>query len=150
MAEVLFINEEFYKKMIPSVRAINDDQIISSIRLVQKTNLVELVSEPVYDYIQTIFSTNSDFTANEARLFAHIQSWLAVTCAHELTMSSPTRDDVTRDEASKVYLDKSTKLAGMIVRDINNTPNLLALAQGTGVETWSDSEDDSNSAFFFV
>ena len=148
--EVLFINEEFYKRHISSTRGIDDAQIVSTVRLVQNTNLKELISEPVYDQLQSVFAENADFTAGEERLFAHIQLYLAVTCAYEMTMASPTRDDTIREESPKVYQDKSHMLEGMIVRDINADPTLLALAQTGTVETWIDEDEPSLGGFFYV
>ena len=148
--EVLFINEEFFKRMIPSVRSIDDSQVVAAIRLVQKTNLLEIISEPVYNYLQTIFADDDDFSAGEQRLFNHIQSFLAVKVAHELTMSAPLRDNQIRDEASKVYNDKATMLEGMIIRDINNDSALLSLAQSSNVETWYNDDADNNGGFYFA
>lgn len=148
--EVLFIGEAYYKRMISVTRGIDDAQIVSTIRLVQNTNLKELISEPVYDKLQQVFVDDVDFTAGEERLFTHVQLYLAVTCAYEITMASPTRDDTIREESPKVYLDKSHMLEGMVIRDINSDPELLALAQTGTVETWLNTDEPSLGGFYFV
>ena len=44
MAENLFINAEFFKRNIPHKQVFDTNQVMSAVRLIQKTNLVSIIS----------------------------------------------------------------------------------------------------------
>jgi hypothetical protein len=149
MAEVLFINEEFFKKNISHRQSFDTNQVISSIRLVQKTNLKSIISDPVYDDFQTKLKAATVFTAAEEKLFESMQLFLAVKTAEEMSYSAPTRDGDTKDDSHISYRNKSVLMEARIVRDINRDATLLALAQ-SGTEDFDDEAMSDAGSFYFL
>lgn len=146
MADVLFINEEFFKKNISHKQSFDTNQVISSIRLVQKTNLKSVLTDPIYDNYQTKLSANTTFTDGEERLFDSVQLFLAVKVAEELMYAAP-RDE-EKDGSHLVYRSKASLMEARIVRDINRDEVLLALAQ-SGTEEFLDDEMSMQGGFYF-
>ena len=146
MAEVLFINEEFFKKNISHKQSFDTNQVVSSIRLVQKTNLKSILTDPIYDNFQTKLSDNTAFTEAEERLFGSLQLYLAVKVAEELIYAAPRDED--KDGGSLVYKSKASLMEARIVRDINRDSTLLALAQ-SGTEEFFDEVMPSTGGFYF-
>ena len=149
MAENLFINEEFFKKNIPHKQAFNTDQVLSAIRLLQKTNLISIISVPVYDNFQTKISSGAVFTAGEEKLFETMQLFLAVKTAQELIDTAPRNREDNADESHLSYGNKSTLMEARIVRDINRDATLLALAQ-SGTDTFDTDEMSQPGGFYFT
>ena len=148
MADILFINEEFFKKNISHRQSFDKNQVISTIRLVQKTNLISIISVPVYDEIQRKLKAPENFTVGEQKLFDTIQLFLAVKTAEELVYSAPRRADEEKDDSHISYRNKSTLMEARIVRDINRDADLLALAQ-SGTEDFLDGEMELAGGFYF-
>ena len=146
MADTLFINEEFYKKNISHRQTLDNAQIISAIRLVQQTNLVSVLTEAVYDSLQTKIKAGDTLTEGEEKLMESIQLYLAVKVAQEMAYSSPTE---FKDGSHVSYKQKTNLMEARIVRDMNRDPDLLALAQSDEVE-FDDTEFDSAGGFYFV
>lgn len=147
---VYFINADYYKKYIPTTRGVDDAQITSAIKLIQETNLVEVISEPVYNYYQEIFSNDDDMSPSETRLFNHMQTYLAVKTALQFVYVSPTRDDTVRSDSDLVYRDKAEILEGMMIRDIEADAALLTLAQSSNIEQWFSDTESYTGGFFYV
>lgn len=148
MADTLFINEQFYKKNISHKQSFDSNQVISTIRLVQKTNLISIITLPVYNYFQSKMSDIESLTAVETALFESIQLYLAVKSAEELIYASPTGKDEAKDGASLTYHNKAVLLEARIVRDINRDDVLLELAQ-SGSDEFDDEEMDVQGGFYF-
>lgn len=146
MADALFINEEFYKKNISHRQSVDSAQIISTIRLVQKTNLVSIITQAVYDDLQTKIKDNVTLTAGEEKLLYSIQLFLAVKCAEELVYASP---DDKKEGSHLSYSNKAKLMEARIVRDINRDTDILALANTDEVD-FDDEEMDSAGSFYFV
>ena len=147
MAELLFINEAFFKKNISHKQSFNTDQVISTIRLLQKTNLISIITQPVYDNFQTKLSTNAIFTDGEQKLFDTIQLYLAVKVAEEMIYSAPNSDSDNKDGASLSYHNKGVLLEARMVRDINRDSALLTLAQSSEDE-FNDEEMEIQGGFY--
>ena len=144
--DALFINEEFYKKNVSHKQSVDNAQIISSIRLVQKTNLVSVITQSIYDLFQTKIAESTDFTAGEEKLFGSMQLYLAVKTAQEIIYASP---DETKEGSSTSYKQKTNLMEARVIRDINRDSELLALAQSDSVE-FDDEELDTAGGFYFV
>jgi len=148
MAEVLFINEDYYKKVIPHVRGIDDNQLISTIRLVQKTDLVSLITQPVYDRLVAGVVADDLVSAEEA-LLVNCQMFISLKAAEQLTYIQPTRDDNQRDVANVAFKNKATLIEARIIRDIKNDSDLSTLA-GTSDVDFIDDEMPSSGGFFYI
>ncbi len=148
MAEVLFINEDYYKKVVPHVRGIDDNQIISTVRLVQKTDLISLITQPVYDRLVSGLIEDDLVTAEEA-LLVNCQMYIALKSAEQLTYIQPTRDDTQRDVANVAYKNKATLIEARIIRDIKNDADLSTLA-GTSDVDFVDDEMPQSGGFFYI
>lgn len=148
MADVLFINEEFFKKNISHRQNFDANQVVSTIRLVQKTNLISIISTPIYEELQRKLKAPEVFTDGEQKLFDTIQLFLAVKSAEELIYSAPRKADDEKDDAHISYRNKSTLMEARIVRDINRDAVLLALAQ-SGTEDFLDGEMELVGGFYF-
>ena len=148
MEEVLFINEEFYKKNISHRQAQDTSQVVSTIRLVQKTNLKSIVSDPVYDYFQTQLLASATLTEPELKLFQSIQMFLAVKVAEEMVYAAPRAEENEKGGSHLSYRSKASLMEARIVRDINRDSALLALAQ-SGTEEFDDTEFDNQGGFYF-
>ena len=148
MAELLFINEEFFKRNISHKQSFNTEQVISTIRLVQKTNLISIITQPVYDNFQTKLANSTLFTAGEDKLFGSIQLYLAVKVAEEMIYSAPNYDSDNKDGASLTYHNKSVLMEARMVRDINRDSALLALAQSSE-DIFNDEEMEIQGGFYF-
>mgnify|MGYP000934236603 CR=1 FL=1 len=146
MADSLFINEEFYKKNISHKQSVDHAQIISSIRLVQKTNLISVITQSIYDLYQTKIVDGTVFTAGEEKLFGSIQLYLAVKTAQEIIYASPVE---AKDGSHISYKQKTNLMEARVIRDINRDPLLLALAQSDSLE-FDDEEMDSAGGFYFI
>jgi len=146
MADALFINEEFYKKNVSHKQSYDSAQIISSIRLVQKTNLVSIITQSIYDSLQEKIANSTAFTVGEEKLLDSIQLFLAVKTAEELIYAAP---EEIRDGSGISYKQKSNLMEARIVRDINRDADLLALAQSDSVE-FDDAELDNAGGFYFT
>ena len=148
MADTLFINEDFFKKNISHRQSFDSAQVISTIRLVQKTNLISIITLPVYDYFQTSLADISLLTDAETKLFESIQLFLAVKSAEELLYAAPTTDIDNKSGAHLSYNNKSVLMEARMVRDINRDTTLLALAQ-SGSDEFDDEEMDVQGGFYF-
>ena len=148
MAENLFINEEFFKKNIPHKQVFDTNQVLSAVRLLQKTNLVSIISVPVYDNFQTKISSGAVFTDAEEKLFETMQLFLAVKVAQELLDTTPSGVSDNSDNSHLSYGNKSTLMEARIIRDINRDSALLALAQ-SGTDTFDTDEMSQSGGFYF-
>lgn len=148
MADTLFINEEFFKKNISHRQTFNSAQVISTIRLVQKTNLISIITLPIYENFQTKINDAVIFSVAEANLFDSVQLYLAVKTAEEMLYSAPNDDKDNKEGASLAYHNKCVLLEARIVRDINRDSTLLALAQ-SGSDDFDDEEMDVQGGFYF-
>ena len=148
MAENLFINAEFFKKNIPHKQVFDTNQVMSAVRLLQKTNLVSIISVPVYDNFQSKITSGEVFTAAEEKLFETMQLFLAVKVAQELIDTSPSGVADNANESHLSYGNKSTLMEARIIRDINRDEDLLALAQ-TGTDTFDTEEMSQSGGFYF-
>ena len=148
MANNLFINEEFFKKNIPHKQVFDTNQVLSAVRLLQKTNLVSIISVPVYDNFQTKISSGEVFTAAEEKLFETMQLFLAVKVAQELLDTTPSGVSDNSDNSHLSYGNKSTLMEARIIRDINRDSTLLALAQ-SGTDTFDTDEMAQSGGFYF-
>jgi len=148
MSDTLFINEEYFIKNISQRQSFDRTQILSTIRLIQKTNLVSIISVPLYENFQTKIAASGAFTAGEQKLFDTMQLFLAVKVAEEMVYAAPTRDGDYKDASSLSYRNKSTLMEARMVRDINRDEILLALAQ-SGSEEFDDEEMDMQGGFYF-
>ena len=146
MADVLFINEEFFKKNISHKQNFDINQVVSSIRLVQKTNLKNIITDPIYDNLQTKLKDNTEFEDAETALFESVQLFLAVKVAEEMIYASPRSED--KDGEHLVYRSKASLMEARIVRDISRDDTLLALAQ-SGTEDFIDTEMPIQGGFYF-
>ena len=146
MNDVLLINEEFFKKNVSHNQSFDTNQVISSIRLVQKTNLASIVTEKVYNHFQDILRNASPFQPSEEKLFESMQLFLAVKVAEELVYASPSDDYKSSSHIS--YRNKATLLEARIVRDINRDATLLSLARSDENE-FDDAEMDIQGGFYF-
>lgn len=146
MAEVLFINEEYFKRNISHLQLIDSAKIVSSIRLVQKTNLTDIITLPVYNHYQELLSSSTAFSDAEKLLFDNMQLYLVVKTAEEMLYASP---DAAKDGAHLAYKQKANLMEARVVRNINADPALLALAQ-SGSEEFNDAEMDTAGGFYFV
>jgi hypothetical protein len=148
MADVLFINEEFFKKNISHKQSFDTNQVVSSIRLVQKTNLKSIISDPIYDDFQVKLKAATEFNAAEQKLFESIQLFLAVKVAEEMAYAAPTKEGDIKDDSHISYRNKSTLMEARIIRDINRDTDLLTLAQ-SGTEDFDDTEMGVQGNFYF-
>ena len=149
MSDALFINEEFFKKNIPHKQSFDTNQVISAIRLVQKTNLVDVISLPVYDRFQELIKGSGNFSDAETKLFGSIQLYMTVKVAEELIDTAP-RDESGKSESSHLsYAKKVILMEARMVRDINRDSTLLALAQ-SGADEFNTEEMPQTGGFFFV
>jgi len=148
MADTLFINEEFFKKNISHRQTFDSAQVISTIRLVQKTNLISIITLPVYDYFQASLSDVSLLTEAEVKLYESIQLYLAVKSAEELLYAAPNAEIDNKEGASLSSNNKCILMEARIVRDINRDATLLALAQ-SGSDEFDDEEMDVQGGFYF-
>ena len=146
MADTLFINEEFFKRNISHKQVIDSAQIVSSIRLVQKTNLVSIITSEVYDNFQTKLKAGTTLTAGEEKLLYSIQLYLAVKVAEEMVYASP---DEKKEGSQVSYRQKANLMEARVIRDINRDDNLLALANTDEVD-FDDEQMDSAGSFYFV
>lgn len=146
MADVLFINEEFFKKNISHKQSFDTNQVVSAIRLVQKTNLKSILTDPIYDNFQDKLIASTAFSEAEERLFESMQLFLAVKTAEELLYSAPRTEE--KDGGNVLYRSKASLMEARIVRDINRDETLLALAQSS-TEDFLDTEMDSAGSFYF-
>jgi len=146
MADTLFINEEYFKKNISHKQSVDNAQIISSIRVVQRTNLVDIITESVYDDLQTKITDGTPLTDGEEKLMESIQLYLAVKTAEELIYASP---DEAKEGSHLSYKQKANLMEARIVRDINRDATILALAQ-SDAEDFDDTEMDTAGGFYFV
>ena len=149
MADILFINEEFYKKNVSHKQAFDTSQIISAIRLVQKTNLVSIISVPIYDSFQSKLLGNIELTAGEQKLFESIQLFLAVKVAEESLDTSDKESESNSDASHLSYRSKCRLMEARIVRDIKRDSDLLALAQ-TATDEFDDEEMSQAGGFYFL
>lgn len=149
MADSLYINEAFFKRMIPHKQSFDSAQVISAIRLVQSTNLISIISVPVYDNFQAKISSNATFTAGEDKLFETMQLYLAVKVAQEMIDTAPKMKESNSDDSHLSYENKSTLMEARMVRDINRDEELLALAQ-SGTDAFDANEMSQSGGFFFV
>lgn len=148
MADNLFINEEFFKKNIPHKQVFDTAQVLSAVRLLQKTNLISIISVPIYDNFQAKISSGSVFTAAEDKLFETMQLFLAVKVAQELIDTSPSASTDSSVDSHLSYGNKSTLMEARIIRDINRDATLLALAQ-SGTDTFDTDEMAQSGGFYF-
>lgn len=146
MADVLFINEEYFKKNISHKQSFDTNQVVSSIRLVQTTNLLDIITDSIYDSFQTKLTDGEVLTEGEEKLFGSMQLYLAVKVAEELIHAAP-RDEEKQD-SSLLYKSKATLMEARIVRDINRDETLLALAQ-SGTEEFDDNEMPNQGGFYW-
>lgn len=146
MADLLFINEEFFKKNVSHKQRMDSAQIISSIRLVQKTNVVSIITESIYNVLQSKLSTGASLTSGEEKLLYSIQLYLAVKVAEEMIYASP---ELSKEGSHVSYTQKAKLLEARIVRDINRDSGLLTLAQGDELD-YDDAEMDSAGGFYLV
>ena len=149
MGDILFINEEYFKRNVSHKQSFDTNQVISSIRLVQKTNLISIISEPIYDLFQDKLTSGAEFTDGEAKLFDTMQLFLAVKVAEEMIYASPTNNDNSKDGSHLTYRNKSILMEARMVRDINRDSDLLTLAQ-SGSEEFDDTEMDIQGGFYFA
>jgi len=147
MSDVLFINEEFFIKNVAQRQSFDRTQILSTIRLIQKTNLISIISVPVYDSFQTKLKEVTAFNDGEQKLFDTMQLFLAVKVAEEMVYAAPTKEGDYKDSSALSYRNKSTLMEARIVRDINRDENLLTLAQ-SGSEEFDDTEMDMQGGFY--
>jgi len=147
MADTLLINEEFYKQNISHRQSVDSAQIISTIRLVQKTNLASIITQAVYDDYQTKLKAGDTLTAGEEKLLYSMQLYLAVKVAEELIYASPKTE--LKDGSHVSYSQKAKLMEARIVRDINRDSIILALANTDEVD-FDDEEMDSAGGFYFV
>lgn len=148
MAEILFINEDFFKKNISHRQSFDSNQVISTIRLIQKTNLVSIITLPVYEYFKTKLQGVDPLSDTEQKLFESIQLYLAVKSAEEMLYAAPTTDIDNKEGASLSYHNKSVLIEARMVRDINRDADLLTLAQ-SGADTFDEQEMDVQGGFYF-
>jgi len=149
IGDILYINEEYFKKVISHLRSIDGDQIISTVRLIQTTDLVSVITQSVYDTIQTKIKDATPFDPAEQRLFEDIQMYLAVKAALELAHSSPLKvDDSIRETAHLAYRSKASLLEARMVRTIKNDSTLLTEAQSDSQE-FDETEMDIQGGFYF-
>ncbi len=148
MADILFINEEFFKQNVSQKQSYDKEQVISSIRLIQKTNLISIISLPVYENFQAKLASGDAFTSGEQKLFDTMQLFLAVKVAEEMIFSAPRREADHKDDAHISYGNKSILMEARMVRDINRDTELLALAQ-SGEEDFSTEVMDVRGGFYF-
>ena len=148
MAENLFINAEFFKRNIPHKQVFDTNQVMSAVRLIQKTNLVSIISVPVYDNFQDKITSGEVFTVAEEKLFETMQLFLAVKVAQELIDTSPSAMADNANESHLSYGNKSTLMEARIIRDINRDEDLLELAQ-TGTDTFDTEEMSQSGGFYF-
>lgn len=148
MADNLFINEEFFKKNIPHKQSFDTKQVLSAIRLLQKTNLVSIISVPIYDNFQSKILSGDVFTAGEEKLFETMQLFLAVKVAQELIDTSPSAAADNATDAHLSYGNKSTLMEARIIRDINRDTALLTLAQ-SGTDAFDTDEMAQSGGFYF-
>lgn len=146
MADVLFINEEFYKKNISHRQSVDSSKITSTIRLVQKTNLVSIITSAVYEDFQTKLKAGTTLTVGEEKLLYSMQLYLAVKVAEELIYASP---EEQREGSHISYSQKSKLMEARIVRDINRDASILALANTDELD-FDDAEMDSAGGFYFL
>lgn len=145
---VLFINEEYYKKVVPHTRGVDNNQLLSAIRLIQTTDLRSVLTDPVYDLIETKLNDAVAFTAGEEALYKEMQMYLALKAAEQLHYIQPTRDDEQRDLAGVAYRNKATLIEARLVRVIKNDDALLTLANTSAVE-FDDVEMSNQGGFYF-
>lgn len=145
---VVFINEEYFKKVVPHTRGIDGNQIISAIRLVQDTDLQSVLTNKVYDHMVTQIATSATLTDGETALFNEMQMYLALKAAEQLFYIQPTRDDEQRDLAGVAYRNKATIIEARMVRVIKNDDALLTLA-GTSAIGFDDVEMSNQGGFYF-
>ena len=148
MADNLFINAEFFKKNIPHKQVFDTNQVMSAVRLLQKTNLVSIISVPIYDNFQSKITSGEVFTAAEEKLFETMQLFLAVKVAQELIDTSPSGVADNAGDSHLSYGNKSTLMEARIIRDINRDEDLLELAQ-TGTDTFDTEEMSQSGGFYF-
>lgn len=148
MADVLFINEEFFKKNISHRQNFDTTQVVSTIRLVQKTNLKSIISDPIYESLQTKLKAATELTEGEEKMFESIQLFLAVKCAEELVYAAPRSEEDDKSGSHLSYRSKASLMEARIVRDINRDSDLLTLAQ-SGTEDFFESEMDVQGGFYF-
>lgn len=148
MNDVLFINEEYFKKNISHKQNFDSNQVISTVRLVQKTNLISIVTEAVYDSFQKSLKDVIEFTEGEQRLFESMQLYLAVKSAEEMSYAAPNRDIDDNDGSALTYRNKARLLEARIVRDINRDADILTLAQTDSVQ-FDDGEMNVTGGFYF-
>ena len=149
IADTLFINEAYFKKVISHLRSIDGNMIISTVRLIQTTDLVNVITNTVYDNIETKLKNSDPFTPAEQKLFEDIQMFLAVKAALELAHSAPIKlDDSIRDTAHLAYRSKASLLEARMVRTIKNDSTLLSEAVSDSQE-FDDNEMDIQVGFYF-
>lgn len=148
MADSLFINEDFFKRNISHRQSFDSNQVLSTIRLVQKTNLISIITLPIYENFQDKISNTTAFTAAEEKLFESIQLFLAVKSAEELLYAAPNQEIDNKSGANLSYHNKSVLMEARIVRDINRDATLLALAQ-SGSDDFDEEEMDVQGGFYF-
>lgn len=146
MADTLFINEEFYKKNVSHRQSVDSAQVVSTIRLVQKTNLVSIITTAVYDDFQTKLKDGTDLTSGEEKLLYSMQLYLAVKVAEELVYASP---DEKKEGSHISYSQKAKLMEARIVRDINRDTDILALANTDELD-FDDEEMDTAGGFYFL
>lgn len=146
MADLLFINEEFFKRNISHKQSFDNAQVTSTIRLVQKTNLVSIITDAVYQNFQTKLSETTALTAGEEKLLYSIQLFLAVKCAEELIYASP---EEMKEGSNISYKQKANLMEARIIRDINRDAALLTLAS-SDEEDFDDEEFDNAGGFYYI
>ena len=149
MAAIYFINEAYFKNVVPVTRSVDEKQIVTAIKLVQETDIKSTVSTDIYAHFINILATGGTFTSAEEIVFKDIQMLLALLTAEQLTYIAPRRDVETKSTANVSYRNKITILEARVIRGVKNDPNLLAIAQGSP-SGFDEDEMNLVGGFFFL
>jgi len=150
-SNVLFINESYYRKYFATKKTLDDDQIVSLIRMTQVTAVVDLLSTKLYEYIHDKLANKEDFSESEARMFDDLQLFIGLHVSMKYDLQSPERGASEAWNKSTMATEGEIKIvSARITRIINADDTMREIAQ-TSEETVYDTApmDYQGGGFYF-
>ena len=150
--KVLFINEDYFRKYFATRKTLDDEQIVSTIRRVQVTSVVDLLSTKLYEYIHDKLDNQEAFNEVEARLFDDLQLFMGLETSIKYDLQSPERGANEGWDRSVSSTEGEVKIvSARINRIINSDTELSSIAnQSTEVAYDADPIANQGGGFYFI
>ena len=148
---VLFINEDYYRKYFATKRTLDDDQIVSLIRMTQVTAVVDLLSTSLYEHIHTKLDEGTTLTEPESRMFEDLQLFIGLKVSIKYDLQSPERGSDESWDKSTASTEGELKIVSARITRIINADEAMSTIAENSTEVVYDSSPINNQGggFYF-